>query len=330
MPVIALQWMFLRSAFAPIISVLIGGTAVALWFLPFVQAIDGLSYVTNSIVSQYTNVQLNPVGGSTIPFFLGALFLIFLPFAPGMLGNYRTVFSRKNLATVFLVLLPIGWLVSVYSFIHFGDPGYILGMVPFIGYFIFEALREKKWRVIVTAIIGILAFELLLFGTNAFSYLVRLPRLQGVAHGAILLHDARLAQYEKVIRSADAATTSFFVVRGQYFTQDKTIDTYASPEIRMLTYYFPRIRFVDVLGVRDFYRVAYDYKTISHSDSVIPIPADTKRIVVFADYLHPDVYPVGIDTFTSRSTLESPLNWYEGDIDSIASFEFLGFTIRKQ
>ncbi len=329
-PLILLQWIFAWRIFAPLLSIIIGCVATALWFIPFVQELGGLSPFANSVIGQYANVQVNPIGGTTLPFFAGALFLTLLPFAPGILANIRGLFGKETVPLTAIALLPICWLVSVYSFLHFGDPGYLLGMVPFICYWLFLAVREKIWRALTPIIIGILAFELLLFGTSAFSYLARLPRLQDISYGAILTHDARIAQYEKVVRESDPSTTAFFIVRGQYFKSDGTVDTYPSPEIRVLSYLFPDVRLIDLLGVRNFYRVAYHHTTTSFPDSVIPIPAATKRIIIFADYLHPNVYPRALPDLAARSTLESPFNWYEGRVDSVFSFEFLGFTIRKQ
>ncbi len=180
----------------------------------------------------------------------------------------------------------------------------------------------------IFAFMGVIALEVAVF----FFPLTALHEIKitQTSWPAIHEHDQRMAHYRETILSYDPATTAIVVLQGQFYNKQKKVAVYPYNDIRVLAALFPQYTLTDFLGAKNLYSTVHNFTTIYHSEHTIILPRVTQRLLILADYLHPDVLPQPGPKLIATSQDESPFNGYHADISNIDRFQFLGFEFSRE
>lgn len=298
----------LRAAF-------FGFLGLFIWLPFFISLSGGLGVFSEMIVSQLivaknTNVyDINHHGF----LYLTILYSLFLPIL--LIFTYLKRFWRFFLEKkLFFVFIAIIWQILVYFFLHFGEAGYILAILPLAYllmasavYFI-ENQRMLKLVIILAVFVSVWAF----FNSP---FLINNHKLEAISHKNIENHDFRLKKHIEYIKQYDPEEVLIVVLRGQYLNPDKQVSSYPYNDIRTLSYYLPEYELFDLLGVKDLYFTAKDYKYSKKTGSEVVISPEKRKVVFLADYIYRDMLPQGIDVKPLYEDV-SVFNLYYGEFDS--------------
>lgn len=299
-----------------------------LWFIPFLFANHGLKNTLVMILSQFLAAKSSPVydlsqHGFEIKSLIFTLnFLIIIPF----------FFKREDLVEIkkpenLILLITLIWLPAVYFFTHFGDTGYLLGLVPVFILLCLPAikrlLKTRNGLIILGALILI---QLIIFFTN-FDWLGN-HKLRQLNYPTIRLHDQRLAIYEEQIRKNQPSDVMVVMLRGQYFGPDEKLTSYPFDDARPLAPYVPEYKIYDFLGVPGMHFEIQHDVSAQVDGSTIQIPKTTTKLLILADYINPGSYPTNLKLQAFQPGV-SPYNYYSADISTATSFEFMGFQFKR-
>lgn len=327
LPMIALQALYVRSHGRTLLcGIGVGAMIASLWLIPFVIASGGMRTVLDAVISQARLASVAKLADTTswslatatLPLAWAPLVALILLFPK----EIRSIWERVPLR---LALIPVATQLAIYAFLHFGEVGYIMSILPFgvifAMPFIERCFHSRHTLALLITLIGL---------TGALNMIpadfVPYRKISASLPSHILEHDAKIAETLSIIRSTDPRTTFIAVLRGQYLDQSKRVRVYPSQDIRLLAYYVPDITLTDLLGVPGLYVATRNYRTTEHSSTSIPFSGSVQKLIVFADYLHPESYPKGLQTQEIRGSAPQ----YVADLAGINSFEFLGFTFQRE
>lgn len=327
LPLIAVQAVYLRSRIRILLNgICIGGIVASLWLIPFITANGGIGTTLHAIISQARLASTTKLAdmtswglfAATLPLAWAPLIMLILFFPKEL----RAIWERAPLR---LALVPGVTQLLVYAFLHFGETGYSMSVLPFGTIFavpfIERCLQSRRTFVFLVILVGL---------TGALNTIPAdwMPhrKISTSLPSHIPRHDAKIEETLSIIRSSDPRTMLVAILRGQYLDQNKRVRVYQSEDIRLLTYYLPDITLYDLLGVPGLYVTARGHRTTEHSSTIIPFSGSVQKLIVFADYLHPESYPKG----PQAQEIRGPAPQYVADLAGINSFEFLGFTFQRK
>ena len=302
------------------------------WFIPFVQIIGGFNNLSSLLFGQFTSATALKHGSllnkPQIIFFLESLILGFnLGFILALICLPKNFKFLKEKKLGWLFIAPL--LVSIfYICSHFGEVGYTLSILPILYLLIIYPLNKLSlttWGKII--IIFIACLEILIF--FKLPPIFHTKKVNDINYQIIQGHDQRLQKYLTTVKQYKPEELLLIALRGQYYDSQKNVKSYAYDDIRILSYYLPTYQIYDLMGVQDFYSLVNNYSTTDIHNNQINFSPSKNKILILADYLHPDIYPTETK-LTAKFTNNSPFNYYEANVSGLDQFRFYGFNWIKQ
>lgn len=249
-----------------------------------------------------------------------------------------------------LVLWILAWILPallLYSFVHLGQLGYVVFLIP-VGYI--GAIPALKWLQHrshfwwVAGLIILLTHALIFlwvkpgYGhpeyrpvTTAQHWLQTAarvaPNLFKLNRTVLAEHDATMAAYQAILSTADPTTTVIIAVRDvTYPAAANKLPVRNAELFRELSLLEPAFLTIEVAPQRHYYLSARAATMTTTYDTTILVPDTTHTIIIAAHMLPDDVLPN--DMFVERSVLPNVTSrYYRGIMDK--PWSFLGYTIQR-
>lgn len=205
-----------------------------------------------------------------------------------------------------------------FLFFHFGEVGYILALVPSLLFLLAPLLS----RLPTAALIPLVFLQLALISMPLDWTGNR--KLAEANMFAVQRHDSRMDVYLSAAHRSAPNDVAIVVLRGQYYDAKKNIRVYRSEDIRALSYYLPEYTLIDLLGTSGFYTTAHLYKKTEHRSQKVTVEPSAKKLLIFADYIHPETYPKGVTIRLIAS------NIYAADLSGVDTFVFNNFSFVRE
>lgn len=331
LPILFVHWLWLKNKPG---NLFFGGlifiAGIFVWLAPLAYLSGGWRALSAIIVFQFGSVTGGAFNQEQLKYMLESLGLVLLPGAFLILFYLRANFNYwKREWKIFTLLLGLLPALLVYLFGHLGDPGYVLGLIP--AFYLLAVLpvgllgRHLFGRLLLLLII---VCQLVIFYRGpvyAFSH----KKSGQVNYAHLQAHDRRIAFYLAELKNFNPEETLLLVLRGQYLTANRTVEFYAYDDIKALAYYLPAYEIYDLMGVRGLYFVHSNFRNWPGRGDTIAFGGAKTKLLILADYLHPDARPQGIE-LRAHNPAGSSENYYWVDLGGIGQFGFYGFQFIRQ
>lgn len=249
-----------------------------------------------------------------------------------------------------MILWVLAWILPatlLYSFVHLGQLGYVVFLIP-VGYI--GALPALQWlqrRSQFWWIVGlvILLTHALIFlwikpgyghpeyrpVTTAQHWLQTAarvaPNLFKLNRTVLAEHDATMMAYQTVLSTADPTTTVIVAVRDvTYPAAANNLPVRNAELFRELSLLAPAILTIEVAPQRNYYLSARTATMSTTYDTTIIVPDTTHTVIIAAHMLPDGMLPKSM--FVERTALPSVTSrYYRGIMDK--PWRFLGYTIER-
>lgn len=313
-----LLWSFLSG---------LGGFLIWLpWFAHAVGGFDELAFFIKRQLDVAENTQVYNINHHKW-LLLSFFYVCHLPLTLLIIFCKKTwIFIKEK--KLLLVLLIIVWQIGVYWFLHFGDVGYILCLLP-MSYILIVPVIEffniniKRKLMIVTLALS----QVMLFFTGA--PFIDQHKIRQIVYSDIKKHDTRIGNYIEYVKKNVTPQTLVIALRGQFLNARNEVVSYPYDDIRVLGYYLPQIKIYDLLGVSHLYNIAWNYHYNIVNSSEVVVPADTQKIIFLADYIHSTFLPKNIK-FDSLYPEQNVNNIYFAEFGNEINFEYNGIRFIKE
>ena len=308
---------------------LLAGLAGSLvWFPVFVLKVGGIMPLYKFVISQLG------VANATVVYNINHKLFILQSFvyALHLVLVFLLLFLKKTWFFIrkqrlFFLILAIIWQLIVYLFLHFGDVGYILSIVPLFYLLLIPTLQQmslnKRRMGLVCVILVGFQFYVFVFGMNFINH----HKIKQLTFLDIKTHDNRVYNFINFLDKYNPEETLVILLRGQYLASNGEVASYPYDDIRLLSYYLPDYKLYDLLGVKDIYFVAKNYTYSQKNQSDITVSSKIKDVIFLADYIHPEMRPVALRL---NYLYDSPdtRNIYWGAFEQ-KEFEYNGMIFKK-
>jgi len=328
LPLLIIQFIFAKQK---IKNLLLGALTFIIifsaWFFPFLTAINGFeqgfeitkNQLWQSAITASQKAQLIFLVKSLIfSFNIILLFLIFY-----LKKNIKFIIEKK----LYFFLISACLSCVFYTFVHIGEVGYTLSIIPLFYLFIIlpvQKLSGKNWG--LTFIILFIIAQILFFISPQSIF--NNEKIEDTNYSTIKKHDQRIKNYVNFIKEKDPAETLIIILRGQYFDRDKNVKIYEFQDIRILSYYLSEYKIYDFPGNYAEYIKMNNFQTKKIYSNEIPISKNKKTVYIIADYIHPDELPQNIE-IDKKKIPNSEQIYYTGNMENIDKFEFKRFIFQK-
>ncbi|MBU0731973.1 hypothetical protein KKC88_03780 [Patescibacteria group bacterium] len=257
--------------------------------------------------------------------------------------------KNKNFGLINFTLIFLAWVVPaifIYAFIHFGQPGYVLLIIPafcliaVLGMFY---LLQKRWGYLLLVfliIIQVLIFILLTpFATSPTNlskaeiyevYLEKInPWFLKFNYTVINENDEKFAlldeEINEYLNSQDTTLEETVIIMPRnLFYEEDGFELRNDEIFRQVMAYYPEAIVIEVAPDRDYWIEGHENITTHHFDKEVIIPAERRHIIFIANKIEEKDYPVGISLNRDRED-----RIYSGDAIDITEFEFATFKFKK-
>lgn len=304
----------------------LGGALLAVWLVPFTVEVGGWGTLRQLIADQFLRAAAGVHDLNQPEFFGWSLLLMINVSAVFLAVRAQDLGRQMRAGEGRLVAGTLIWNFALYLGLHFGEVGYLLAILPLYLLLLAPVIKPYAARsgIVVIALLVAGNVGLFLFAPQ----FIRHPKVAKTSRAAMREHDQRISAHLAAVRAYPPERSLVITLRGDYFTPQKTVSAYPYDDIRILEYYLPNYQLYDIVGVRGEYFRAKDWRYERVVATEIPFPATIGRLLILADYLHPDVWPSGIPLTTSRTA--HPSNYYVADIAGVNRFAFLGFSFARE
>jgi hypothetical protein len=219
-------------------------------------------------------------------------------------------------------------LLLFYTFNLFGNPGYLLGLIPALYLLlIYPVKRISRSKVGAFLIAILIAIEISIF--FFLPPIFKQASLNLITFRQMREHDQRIGNYLQTVKQHAPDKTLLIALRGQYYNPQKIVKSYKYDDIRIFSYYLPEYEIFDIMGMKNFYSSANNYQTQDIHEGNIYFSHDANQLIILADYINSAIYPKNI-TFRAEYADDSVYNKYFADLTGIDNFSFNGYNfIRK-
>lgn len=326
-PILFIHWIFSKDK---IKNIFLGAAAFLIifsaWFIPFAKTV-GWHNLSALIKGQLTSAHESFSQKSQLMFLIKSL--IFSVSASLLVAFF---FIKKNLnflkeKKLFYFLISPAFLIFFYALVHFGEVGYLLGIISLFSLLIIypvSKLLNKSWGLILLIAVLIGQICCFIYPQKYFQN----EKIEKINYVSIRARDTLLNNYISFIKTLDPKESLILILRGQYFNAENKVDKYENEDIRALGYYLPEYKLYDFSGVTSEYSILENFDTAKYFSNDIEINSGIKNFYVLANYVNPIDYT---DEFTlsEQNMPDSALNYYLGNIENIDEFEFKGFFFTK-
>ena len=257
--------------------------------------------------------------------------------------------KNKNFGLINFMFIFLAWVlpaIFVYAFIHFGQPGYVLLIIPafcLVAVLGMAYLMQKRWGYLILVfliIIQVLIFILLTpFATSPTNlskaeiyevYLAKInPWFLKFNRTVINENDEKFALLNEEINDyliAEDATldeTVIIMPRNLFYEEDGF--KLRNDEIfRQVMAYYPEAVVIEVAPDRDYWIEGHDNVTTHYFNKEVIIPADRGYILFIANKIEEEDSPDGITLNRDRQDKIYMFN------DDVGEFKFATFKFIKK
>lgn len=325
-PFFLIQFVYTKNKVAFLFKTLLFGfVGMLIWGPFFVVEVGGISELVVFIKEQLSIAQQTNVYNIDHHLFLfySLLYALHLPIVLSLIFLKQIIAFVKQKHLWFIVAVII-WQVIVYLFLHFGEVGYINGLIP-LSYLICMPIIEKilrsRWSWILPVLV-VLQCLIFIFGLPGANH----HKIQQINWLDIKNHDYRIATYLQKVRQYNPDELLLVVLRGQYVDPNGDVRSYPYDDIRILSYYLPQYKIYDLLGVEGVYFVAVNYDYQKVDGNIVKFSDKNKTALFLADYIAPEMRPKNLQLYNKFSNPE-PSNYYL--VDNMENFEYNGMIFVK-
>ncbi len=330
LPLLIIQFIFAKQKLKNfLLGFLIFVILFAVWFIPFINIIGFDNFI--DITKNQLQVSSEAFSQkSQIVFLIKSILLSLNVLILLLLIRIKKNFKFLKDKKLFYFLIPALITLLFYTFVHIGEVGYILSIIPLFYLFIILPIQyfsKKSWGIVFIILILILQISIFIWPQTIFKD----NKIEKLNYLSIKKHDQRIYNYKKLLYSQYLyKTTLILVLRGQYLDEQQNIQSYEYDDIRVLGYYLPDYNLYDFSGVTSEYSVIGGFKTEKYFTNQIKIiPNNTDKIVIIADYINPIDYPDEFE-IEEKQIPQTNQMYYTGNIAEIDKFEFKGFFFNKR
>ncbi|EKD76298.1 MAG: hypothetical protein ACD_43C00161G0002 [uncultured bacterium] len=249
-----------------------------------------------------------------------------------------------------MLLWVLAWVVPafiVYGFIHLGQLGYLVFLIP-LGYLgigsvlVWLEQRFTLWQLVVG--LGLAAHAVIFLWVKPgyghpeyrpvtveqrwLQTAARLaPNLFKLNRFVLAEHDETVAAYETMLATADPATTVIITVRDvMYPAAANNLAVRNSELFRELSVLGPDFQVIELAPQRNYFLTATSAAMATTYDNTVLVPDSTHTIIVAAHMLPDSVMPTNL--ILGREQLPNVTSrYYRGIMDK--PWTFLGYTIER-
>lgn len=316
-----------------IISLFLLILAILIWLVPMIIFSGGIAeflkimqnlFLSSAKGSSVFNNSLNNKFLAQIKNFIliliAAINVLIIPIALSLVKNFRKIktIDRRKIWLFFIWLAPA---VFIYLFIHFGQAGYILLILPVFIFISLTAINDWCQSILGRAII------VLLIITQACFFIFGLKINQhdfSYTWFNIKKQDDYLYSLLKNINQYDADSTLIVTSRNLFYL-DKNNDAQRNSEIyRQLMYYLPNYTIIEVAPKRRYYLLGNQYQTSNIAKKNIIINGQKyTQILLIEKKIEEKNMPINL-------SLTKKENYYLGNLADKKRFKFLRFNFEKE
>ena len=301
--------------------------ALLTWLPFFIFKVGGLENLFNLVMAQALVAKnTNVYNLNQHLFLLQTIFYALHLSLILIIFNLKKVFGFLKVNSLLFIPLIIIYQLLVYFFLHFGEAGYLLSIVPLFYLLIIPVFIEEKKKKIMMIVFFFLALSQIYFFLFGFK-LVDSHKIEQLSYLQIRNHDNRISAWLDFVRLQKPEETLIVVLRGQYLNPEKKVSSYPYDDIRLLSYYLPGYRLHDLLGLNNLYFISENYHYYQHNDNRIDVSSNTKQAIFLADYIHPEMLPQELNLQAKKDEVSSD-NIYLADF-VVDSFEYNGIVFKK-
>ena len=307
--------------------ILLGIITLAIWLVPFSYVVGGISQLFNLTIGQLQIIRASPPQDLNLFNFLISAILFTL--GSVLVLTFFSIYHwwRSEPKKWLVILLPLTIEVPFLVFVHFGEVGYLLALLPS-----FALLAVPTIRYLSKHALGIIIIAVVVALNLSLAYwpmaLISQRKLSVINTTGVALHDKRLSSYLKILAQREPSQTLVLVLRGQYISDRGIVETYRYDDIRALEYYRPDHKFFDLPAVPGTFYVAYQGTYMKKEQRQIFYGKDAKNLLILADYLAAETLPTGLDLHQQTIGPEQTV-YYGASLTGINAFSFLGFDLKR-
>jgi len=326
LPLLIIQFVFAKQKLKNSFGIVVFAIIFAAWFIPFSHLIGFENFL------QITKDQLQASSTafsqkSQIVFLIKSILLSFNVLILLLLINLKQNYKFLKEKKLFYFLIPSLLMLLFFAFVHIGEVGYILSIIPIFYLFIIWPIQyfsKKTWGIAFIILILIMQISIFIWPQTIFKD----NKIKKINFSSIKQHDKRIFNYTGLI-SAQNPNTLILVLRGQYLDEQQNTQSYQYDDVRILGYYLHDHKLYDFSGVTSEYSKILNFQTEKVFNNQIQISQNTNKILIVADYINPIDYP---DEFLLEENQIPQTNqmYYTGNIAEIEKFEFKGFFFSKE
>ena len=347
-PLFCLNYFYIKKPKAKkiIISMIILIITILTWFIPMIIVSGGFSDYwfawqnltkasaeeTSLTAQQIKTFSAVLVAGINV-LFIPLFFSLYLFIKQKM---YRKIKQRPFFWIIILWFIPA---TTVYCLAHFGQPGYILLILPIfiiLSIWGIKYLNDRKWGRIIILLAIFIQASMFIFLNNKVTqpeYYNNTSLVARAVHkvnpwffkfnqSMIRNNDYKLSMLINDIQKHKPKSTLIVAVRNLVYPGDYGLEKRNDDNFRQMMYYLPNYTIYEVDKSRDFYIKGVDYTTKNIGKKQIKIDPKYKRVIFLAYYIEDQDKPNNV-------LLSKHINYYKANIEDVSSFEFLGFEFVK-
>lgn len=257
-------------------------------------------------------------------------------------------FKEKNshfglIRFTFIILIWILPAMFIYTFIHFGQPGYILILLPafyLLAIFGINLFLTPRYRIIILALLLIGETVMFLWIAPYATSPLNLSKANRIEAGLAKV-DPWLVKFNKQViidnnLKFDNLTNNInnyleeeniseeevlFIVPRNLFYKQEGFEIKNDEIFRQFMNYFPNSKIIEIAPNRDYYMTGEDYKTGTYHEKKIKLDPNYKKAIFIAQKIETEDMPENIE-------LEKKDRFYTGDIQEKETIRFLDYSIQ--
>ncbi|MFH1536636.1 MAG: DUF2723 domain-containing protein [Patescibacteria group bacterium] len=341
-PLMILILFFVRSKKVVFWSLTLFVICFLSWFVPMVYISGGLKEYYDTTLNLFLAAAESTSIFSQIKTFGGILFVAICGILIPLLLSVFYYFNAKNIWKKFkainnnfslikFTLIILAWILPasfVYSFLHFGQPGYVLVILP--AFYLLSILGMSyflqgkiKFAILLILLIGqALIFLIPGYSTAIDFRLSRIdPWLTKFSANKIIENDKKL---ETIFTSINNYINSrglndkevIMIVPRNLFYMENGIEMRNDEIFRQIMYYYPNIEILELAPNRDYYLKGENYKTETVKKNKYSLSENKKAAIFVANNIEEQDMPTNLK-------LQKSNRIYFADLEKINNFTFL-------
>ncbi len=291
------------------------------WLIPLMVFSNGINNYLTILKNQYSSLTKTFTDQNLINFYYKSFIVTAGPFIilPILAGPFK-----KNNRLIGITTIALFCLVLIfYFFSHLGVVGYMLSLIPLVLLLSLNFWQKIFQHYFAYLIVAIIIIAEIYFFIIPVSF-IKNKDINRLSYAATSEHDKRIKTYLYISKLQNPADTLIISLRGQYYDEEKKVNSYKYDDARILSSYLPQYKIYDLVGVKNLYFEAKNYRYQQRNSNQIYFDNSIKKIIILGEYLHPSSKPTGINLEGHCSALCIE-NYYQADISEINNFKFYGF-----